>query len=134
MTNDSTKMILSATGRLGVGTTGPSYILDVSGSVSTTIDSGGLGYGQLSKTATSFTIGPLSSQSVSARFSNSTWITSGSYFTTSDRRIKKNIETISPKIIDAFMEVDPCTFLYKTQSEKDTKNIGYIAQDLLARA
>ncbi|RAW36415.1 hypothetical protein PC110_g7327 [Phytophthora cactorum] len=42
-TNDSSIMIISAAGRVGIGTTTPSYQLHVSGSVSSSIDAGGSG-------------------------------------------------------------------------------------------
>lgn len=113
----------------GINTT-PSYYLDVNGSDTVTIDVGGSGYGQLSKTTTTFTIGPLASQSVTARFSHSILLSSGSYFTTSDFRIKENFEKLDERIINQYIETEPCVWSYKNQKERQ---VGYIAQDLMKK-
>jgi len=123
-------LVLQCDNKVAINGSTASYNLDVFGSTSATIDVGGSGYGSLSKTATSFTIGPLASQSITARFSNGILLTSGNYFTTSDRRIKNNFEDINMKLVDNFIETSPCIWSYNTQKER---NIGYIAQDLLKK-
>ncbi|KAJ8572058.1 hypothetical protein ON010_g4776 [Phytophthora cinnamomi] len=55
-TGGTTQAILTSAGRFGIGTTSPSAWLEVSGSVSQTVDAAGLGYGALTKSNTVFTI------------------------------------------------------------------------------
>lgn len=83
-------MTLLSNGRLGVETTSPGGYMEVNGSVSQTIDAAGLGYGALTKSQTTFTIGPLASIVVSIKSANSMLVSAGSYITTSDRRLKTN--------------------------------------------
>ncbi|DAZ93627.1 TPA: hypothetical protein N0F65_003767, partial [Lagenidium giganteum] len=90
--NDSTKMTISAStgtvGYVGIGTSSPTTPLTVSGSTSRTFDVGGLGYSNLAKSGVVTSIGPVTT-TICGTFSDSLLITTGSYYTTSDRRIKK---------------------------------------------
>ncbi|DBA04774.1 TPA: hypothetical protein N0F65_004411 [Lagenidium giganteum] len=126
-TNDSTKMcIKSSNGYVGIGTTSPTTPLEVNGSTSRTFDAGGLGYGQLSKTTTTFSIGPVTTN-ICATFANSTLLSTGSYYTTSDRRIKKNIEPIKDTT-EFVKNVQPV--LYEYRNDSGQKYLGYIAQEI----
>ncbi len=133
-TNDSTKMIIlggTNAGRVGIGTTSPSAQLDISGSVSTTIDAGGSGYGQGSKTAYTTNLGPLASQAITLRTSNSILITSGSFFTTSDIRLKKDITDLDDKLADRVLELNPIQYRMKSESNITPRTIGISAQQAL---
>lgn len=134
MVNDSTKMtVRSSNGYVGIGLTNPIAPLEVAGSASLSVDPGGLGYGSLSKTTTSFSMGPLSGQSISIRSAAGILVASGSYFTASDRRLKKNIIDIPDAAVDSFMDVSPRMYHFRNQDDKSTKQLGFIAQELLAR-
>lgn len=129
--NNSTKMTISSasstSGFIGIGTSSPVVPLDVSTSgTSRTFDVGGLGYGQLSKTTTTFSIGPVTTN-ITAQFSNSVLLSTGSYYTISDQRIKKNFTEI--KDTTSFIRnVNPCLFEYRNDSGQ--KYLGYKAQDV----
>lgn len=127
-TGNSTKACLQySTGYFGLGTTSPVVPLDVATSgTSRTFDVGGLGYGQLSKTTTTFSIGPVTTN-ITAQFSNSVLLSTGSYYTISDQRIKKNFTEI--KDTTSFIRnVNPCLFEYRNDSGQ--KYLGYKAQDV----
>jgi hypothetical protein len=129
--NNSTKMTISSatatSGYVGIGTSSPVVPLDVSTSgTSRSFDVGGLGYGQLSKTTTTFSIGPVTTN-ITAQFSNSVLLSTGSYYTISDQRIKKNFTEI--KDTTSFIRnVNPCLFEYRNDSGQ--KYLGYKAQDV----
>jgi len=91
MTNNTRRMTLDISGRLGLNTTSPSALLDISGGVSITIDSGGSGYGTATRTAYtgSAGIGP-SSFMIGLRATSN--IACASVYVTSDRRVKKILQ------------------------------------------
>ncbi|DBA02161.1 TPA: hypothetical protein N0F65_004796 [Lagenidium giganteum] len=128
--NDSTKMTISASsgtvGYIGIGTSTPNTPLDVRGTQSRTFAAPSANYGQLGTTSTTFSIGPVS-VGVCATFADSVLLTAGSYYTTSDRRLKTNITEL-PDTTDFVRNVSPVAFDYKSGS--DRRCIGYIAQDV----
>ena len=56
--------------------------------------------------------------------------TSGAYTSTSDRRLKKDIEPIGDVTSDV-MKLSAYSYRYKEQSASDEKSIGFIAQDVM---
>ncbi|GMF41293.1 unnamed protein product [Phytophthora lilii] len=130
-TNSSTKMVLTSAGRLGIGTNTPAAQLDVSGSVSSTIDAGGSGVAYFTRTSGLVsTIGPLSGISVSVRASNAFLAGSG-FYTTSDVRIKKDFTELTDSVADGMLMVQPILYRYKTQTDSTPLQLGYRAQDLI---
>ncbi|KAF1795746.1 hypothetical protein GQ600_9046 [Phytophthora cactorum] len=116
-TNSSTKMVLTAAGRLGIGVGSPSCPLDVSGSVSSTIDSAGSGVAYFTRSSGLVsTIGPLSSINISIKASNAFLAGSG-FYTTSDVRRKKDFAELSDDVADAMLSVSPVLYRYKTQTD-----------------
>ncbi len=133
-TNDSTRVTITAgtnPGRVGIGTSGPSFTLDISGSVSTTIAAGGTLYGQGNNTAYTSTLGPLTGQSISLRTSNGILITAGSIFVTSDMRLKKDIEYLDDLYADRVLKLDPIKYRMKSDPDNCMKQLGLSAQQCL---
>ncbi|KAG6942725.1 hypothetical protein JG687_00018898 [Phytophthora cactorum] len=129
--NDSTVTIITAAGRVGVGSTTPSYQFQVSGSVSSTIDAAGSGVAYFLRSGGLVsTIGPLSSISVSICTSGAVLASSG-FYTTSDARIKKDFTELPGSVADGMLSVKPLLFRYKNQSKSTPLQLGYRAQDLL---
>jgi hypothetical protein len=54
---------------------------------------------------------------------------SGAYTSTSDVRLKKNIENLQPAM-DGLMKLRPTMYHYKTQSDEEAKIAGFIAQEV----
>ncbi|GMF37571.1 unnamed protein product [Phytophthora lilii] len=133
-TNSSTKMVLTSAGRLGIGTNSPAAQLDVSGSISSTIDAGGSGVAYFTRTSGLVsTIGPLSSINVSVRVSNAflAVLAGSGFYTTSDVRIKKDFAELSDSVADGMLSVQPILYRYKTQTDSTPLQLGYRAQDLI---
>ena len=125
-TNNATKMTLTAGGRLGIGVSAPAVPLDVSGSVSVSIDVGGTGYASYGKTGVASTgLGPISI-ATSIKASNAIWSLS-SFYASSDRRLKEYIQPVHEEDVEAFLQLNPVYFNMKGES---TVQIGYIAQDI----
>lgn len=49
---------------------------------------------------------------------------------TSDRRLKKDIEPIADKYIELFNDLQPCTFKYIDRGDEARTHIGFISQDV----
>ena len=56
-------------------------------------------------------------------------IVTGSIYNTSDKRLKKNIETINNDSIDELFTINPISFCYKNDST-NKKHYGVLAQDI----
>jgi len=54
---------------------------------------------------------------------------SGAYASTSDLRLKKNIENLQPAM-EGLMKLRPTMYHYKTQSDEEAKIAGFIAQEV----
>ncbi|GMF37147.1 unnamed protein product [Phytophthora lilii] len=131
MTANTRRVTVSSAGRVGIGTGSPSAILDVSGSVSSTIDIGGLGVAYFLKSGGLVsTIGPLSSIAVFYKAS-SAMLAGAGFYTTSDKRIKTNIEPIDESVGDSILDLSPVQYLYKSHGDDVKLQIGYIAQDAI---
>ncbi|POM81459.1 Hypothetical protein PHPALM_568 [Phytophthora palmivora] len=131
MTNNSFKVAITNAGRMGIGTNAPAALLDVSGSVSSTLDIAGSGVAYFLKSGGLVsTIGPLSSIAVSIKASSAVLAGAG-FYTTSDKRIKKDIEPISESVGDSILDLIPVQYRYKSQGDDVPLQIGYIAQDAI---
>ncbi|GMF38653.1 unnamed protein product [Phytophthora lilii] len=130
--NNSTSMILTTTGRLGVGTTSPSAPLHITGSNTYVFGAGGLTVYRLRTDAgaTESALGPIT-YSVAAIFGG--YISCTAMAMTSDRRLKRNIQ---PCPIDRVKRLyDSCEVkLYEwIESEnRPGQEVGLIAQDLVS--
>ncbi|DBA03493.1 TPA: hypothetical protein N0F65_002901, partial [Lagenidium giganteum] len=87
MTGNSRKMTVTSAGRVGIGTSEPNAILDVSGSVSSTLDISATGVAYFLKSG-----GLIST------------IGNGVY-TTSDQRIKKDFAELDDSVVDGMLNV-----------------------------
>ncbi len=55
---------------------------------------------------------------------------SGSYVTTSDARLKKDVKKM-PSVLDKVMVLQPKTYKYISNEETDTRSTGFIAQEVM---
>ncbi|GMF35853.1 unnamed protein product [Phytophthora lilii] len=53
------------------------------------------------------------------------------FYTTSDKRIKTNIEPIDESVGDSILDLSPVQYRYKSQGGDVPLQIGYIAQDAI---
>ncbi|GMF33949.1 unnamed protein product [Phytophthora lilii] len=131
-TNNSTTMILTTTGRLGLGTTNPSAPLHVPGSNSFVFGAGGTTVYRLrtDSGATESALGPIT-YLVAGIFGG--YIACTAMAMTSDHRLKKNIQ---PCPIDRVKRLyDSCEVKLYEWNESENKpgqEVGLIAQDLVS--
>lgn len=122
-TNDNEIMRMSSAGNIGIGTTDPSSLLHVDGSVllSSTTESVGVGTG-----------GNLTVLG-GASFSKDVYV-GGVITSSSDIRLKENITSFkggdNKKVLDKIESLRTVKFNYK-HDPKDKKQIGFIAQDFV---
>ena len=116
MTANTRRVTVSSAGRVGIGTGSPSAILDVSGSVSSTLYIAGSGVAYFLRSGLGLvsTIGPLSSIAVSIKAS-SAMLAGVGYYTTSDKRIKTNIELIDESVGDSILDVNQFSIVIKSK-------------------
>ncbi|GMF34668.1 unnamed protein product [Phytophthora lilii] len=115
MTANTRRVTVSSAGRVGIGTGSPSAILDVSGSVSSTIDIAGSGVAYFLRSGSLVsTIGPLSSIAVSIKAS-SAMLAGAGFCTTSDKRIKTNIEPIDKSVGDSILDLNQFNIVIKAK-------------------
>ncbi|KAJ8548467.1 hypothetical protein ON010_g11206 [Phytophthora cinnamomi] len=131
-TNDGTNLTIQATtGRVGIGTTSPLYELYVGITVSTTIDAGSTGVAYFKQSGGLIsTTGPISSVPIAIACAGS-MLSSTAYYTYSDRRLKHSFEPVEDSVCDGLLQIEPCMFKYKTDSEDSPMHLGYCAQDML---
>jgi hypothetical protein len=128
-TNNSTQMILTTAGRLGVGMTNPRCGLEVSGTVSQTtvpVLTNTYIYNVSTGVWTNLGGGPVT-YSVCAWFNDDIYV-NNSVYTTSDRRLKENIKSLDVDI-ERYKLLKPVSYNYINQIDK-TK-LGFIAQDVM---
>lgn len=58
------------------------------------------------------------------------WDDAGGDYSPSDRRLKKNIETIGNGVLDKLLQLDAKTYYYKDDETMDRKAYGFIAQEV----
>ena len=107
------KMVqVSATGRLGIANTSPSYLLHVGSSTVTT----GTSVAQFENAGGTCTVTPS---------------TAGGITCTSDIRLKKDITTINPtNVLDKLMGIDTISYHMNAESSTDQLHVGFNAQQL----
>lgn len=98
--------------------------LHIHGSVSKSI---GPGYGLYSSGVYSMSG---STQPISLYTSNSIWC-NDTVYSTSDRRLKCNIDTITHDECTKLLKVQPVSYNWKSDPDCERKQVGLIAQDLL---
>jgi hypothetical protein len=129
-TQNTTSMVLTTTDHLLIGTTTDAAPLTVNGTSTYTvvpfatntyrfpISTGG--------SSTNLGGGPVSF-SISAYFSSNILVQGGSVYTTSDRRLKRDIKPIEFDL-DHYLKLEPVSYMYKNE---DQPRLGLIAQDVM---
>lgn len=56
--------------------------------------------------------------------------TTGQYTTFSDRRLKENITSLKDGTLSSLLQLKPCSYFYKKDTESKYKTIGFIAQEM----
>lgn len=130
--NNSTAMILTTTGRLGIGTTSPSAPLHVPASNNFVFGAGGTTVYRLRTDSgvTESALGPIS-YSVAAIFGG--YIACTAIAMSSDRRLKKNIE-LAPldRIKRLYDNCDVAVYDWIESENRPGQEVGLIAQDLVS--
>jgi len=125
----SNALTVGCDGRVAVGSAPATAGFYCASTVSQSIDSGGSGVAYFLKSGGLITtIGPLSSIAVGVRSAGAILASNGVY-TTSDRRIKKDIVDMDPAL--DILKINPVLYRYKNQDESVPLQCGYIAQDLI---
>ncbi|KAG6943709.1 hypothetical protein JG688_00017471 [Phytophthora aleatoria] len=131
-TSNTTQMVLTAGGRLGIGTATPSASLTVPGTVSVSFGTGGSTVYRLRTDSgvTESALVPIS-YSVAAVFGG--YIACTAMAMTSDRRLKKDIQ-IAPldRIKRLYDNVDVCLYDWIESENRPGQEVGLIAQDLVS--
>ncbi|RAW25022.1 hypothetical protein PC110_g18558 [Phytophthora cactorum] len=131
-TSNTTQMVLTAGGRLGIGTTTPSATLNVPGTVSVSFGTGGSTVYRLRTDSgvTESALGPIS-YSVAAAFGG--YIACTAMAMTSDRRLKNDIQ-IAPlqRIKRLYDSVDVYLYDWIESENRPGQEVGLIAQDLIS--
>ncbi|KAE8896309.1 hypothetical protein PF005_g12334 [Phytophthora fragariae] len=131
MTNNSTRMIITSAGRVGIGTNTPLYGLHCTTTATVTIDAGasGVAYFRTSGGLVS-TVGPISSVAVGICCSGALVASTGVYCW-SDQRLKKDFTRLGDDVCDKMLSIEPLLFRYKTDDDSVPLQLGYRDQDLL---
>lgn len=123
-TNNTTRMVISNDGNVGINNATPAYYLDVAGSKSYGLPATSFAY--YNSTQTNGTAS--GNVNISARFGAPIAVDSAVYVT-SDRRLKQDVEQIDAEYAKQFItNTAPVRFRYKKNSE--SLHFGYIAQDV----
>lgn len=131
MSGNSSKMIITSTGRVGIGIMAPLYGLHVTSTVSVTIDAcaSGVAYFKTSGGLVS-TVGPISGVAGGIACSGALVASTGVYCW-SDERLKKDWTELSDEVADGMLKIKPRLYRYKTDPDSSSLQVGYSAQDLL---
>ncbi|KAG2792285.1 hypothetical protein PC112_g23919 [Phytophthora cactorum] len=127
-TGNSTKMTLTTDGRLGIGTTSPRAGLEVIGTYTytiTNITTNTYIYSVSNNGWANLGGGPVSI-SICAFFNDDIYV-NNSVYTSSDRRLKENIQKLDLDI-NRYKLLEPMTYRYKKQP--DRPKVGLIAQNV----
>jgi hypothetical protein len=135
-TND--RLVITPSGFVGIGTTNPSYMLEVLDNTSSIpISFRDTGYyfrnNSLTGTEISTTISPYTPTSrICAKFNDSILLTGGKFVMSSDIRIKENIQDINDdSVLQKFLAIKPKTYKYIDKIKKgDSRVYGFIAQQV----
>lgn len=130
MTNNTRRLTITASGRVGIGIDNPNAMLEVAGTnTDITIVSSGINsysYDVSSNSWVSRGGGPFVLGSVSASFRGNLYIQQG-VWATSDRRVKENIKDIDLPF-ERFKALKPVSYNYINDKKS---RVGFIAQDIL---
>ncbi|GMF37126.1 unnamed protein product [Phytophthora lilii] len=130
--NNSTAMILTTSGRLGIGTTSPSAPLHVPGSNNFVFRSGGATVYRLQTSSgnTESALGPIS-YSVAAIFGG--YIACTAMAMTSDRRLERNIQPCPiDRVKCLYDSCDVKLYEWIESENRPGQEVGLIAQDLVS--
>ncbi len=119
-------MTLLTSGYLGLGITTPIYPLDINLTFNTNYNPGAT-YGRLNSSGATSIASPDNNVNFSIRCTGA--ISCTAVYASSDRRIKKDIQTISNKDAMSFVK-DVVPVMYQLK-ESEEECFGYIAQDIL---
>jgi hypothetical protein len=134
--NGSTRLHVTDAGYIGIGTTDPSYPVDIIAANKnvTTNNENSYWWGHGSS-GTGINKNNITGTPVAMRINGSIWIESTTqwvgFWATSDRRIKKNINyNISSECLNIFRKLKCTKYSYVDERERKTNVYGYIAQDV----
>ena len=123
----STKMTIDRDGKVGIGTTSPSYPLHISGNSISYNAPWGTGYLPFNSTSWKYEGGDLY-RNVSIRADEA--VVANAFLAVSDMRVKTNIICNEP-LISKVNQLKPCTFSYIDIVEKgNSSKYGFIAQEV----
>ncbi|KAF1780169.1 Intramolecular chaperone auto-processing domain [Phytophthora cactorum] len=128
MTGNTIRLSVGTSGRVGINTNTPVCALQVVGSSSFTITNIAINTFQYNVSSNSWTNlggGPVSI-TISAHFSSNIYV-SQSVYTSSDRRLKKDIKPFEIDV-DHYAQLEPVSYTFKNDSKP---KLGLIAQDVL---
>jgi hypothetical protein len=128
-------VLYNSSGKIGIGTKSPEYPIDVSvTNIATTTISTSYWFGATSKSDV-INKNNIDGAPIAMRLNGSVWINNSDkwagFWTTSDRRIKKNINyDISSECLNLIRKLRCSNYSYIDDRQNKTSVYGYIAQDV----